>query len=52
MKVHPRFAALANGISIHADDFDDTGSALHVAGARFFRRPSRCASWTAAAAKT
>src|SRR6202140_3228345 len=31
MKVHPRFAALANGISIHADDFDDTGSALHVA---------------------
>src|SRR5579872_4132582 len=31
MKVHPRFAALANGVSIHADDFDDTGSALHVA---------------------
>src|SRR5712671_2690202 len=31
MKVHPRFAALANGISIHADDYDDTGSALHVA---------------------
>ena len=31
MKVHPRFAALANGISIHADDFDDTGSAFHVA---------------------
>ena len=30
MKVHPRFAALANGISIHADDYDDTGSALHV----------------------
>jgi 2-methylcitrate dehydratase PrpD len=30
MKVHPRYAALANGISIHADDFDDTGSALHV----------------------
>jgi len=26
-----RFAALANGISIHADDYDDTGSALHVA---------------------
>lgn len=25
-----RFAALANGISIHADDYDDTGSALHV----------------------
>jgi len=25
----PRFAALANGISIHADDFDDTGSSLH-----------------------
>lgn len=24
-----RFAALANGISIHADDFDDTGSSLH-----------------------
>jgi 2-methylcitrate dehydratase PrpD len=31
MKVHPRFAALANGVSIHADDFDDTGSAMHVA---------------------
>jgi 2-methylcitrate dehydratase PrpD len=31
IKVHPRFAALANGISIHADDYDDTGSALHVA---------------------
>src|ERR1700726_376080 len=31
MKVHPRFAALANGVSIHADDYDDTGSALHVA---------------------
>ena len=31
MKVHPRFAALANGISIHADDYDDTGSSLHVA---------------------
>jgi 2-methylcitrate dehydratase PrpD len=31
MKVHPRFAALANGVSIHADDFDDTGSAFHVA---------------------
>jgi 2-methylcitrate dehydratase PrpD len=30
MKVPPRFAALANGISIHADDYDDTGSALHV----------------------
>jgi 2-methylcitrate dehydratase PrpD len=31
MKVPARFAALANGISIHADDYDDTGSALHVA---------------------
>ncbi len=31
MKAHPRFAALANGISIHADDYDDTGSAMHVA---------------------
>src|SRR5580698_9781951 len=31
MKVHPRFAALADGISIHADDYDDTGSAFHVA---------------------
>jgi 2-methylcitrate dehydratase PrpD len=31
LKVHPRFAALANGISIHADDYDDTGSAFHVA---------------------
>jgi 2-methylcitrate dehydratase PrpD len=31
MKAPARFAALANGISIHADDYDDTGSALHVA---------------------
>ena len=31
MKAAPRFAALANGTSIHADDYDDTGSALHVA---------------------
>ena len=31
MKASPRFAALANGTSIHADDYDDTGSALHVA---------------------
>jgi 2-methylcitrate dehydratase PrpD len=31
MKAPERFAALANGISIHADDYDDTGSALHVA---------------------
>ena len=31
MKTPPRFAAFANGISIHADDYDDTGSALHVA---------------------
>jgi 2-methylcitrate dehydratase PrpD len=31
IRVHPRFAALANGISIHADDYDDTGSAFHVA---------------------
>src|SRR5438105_4472799 len=31
MKAPPRFAALANGTSIHADDYDDTGSALHVA---------------------
>ena len=30
MKVSPRFAALANGIAIHADDYDDTGSAVHV----------------------
>jgi len=30
MKTPPRFAAFANGISIHADDYDDTGSALHV----------------------
>jgi 2-methylcitrate dehydratase PrpD len=30
MKTHPRFAALANGVSIHADDYDDTGSAMHV----------------------
>jgi len=31
LKAPPRFAALANGVSIHADDYDDTGSALHVA---------------------
>lgn len=31
MKAPSRFAALANGISIHADDFDDTGSGVHVA---------------------
>lgn len=31
MKVPPRFAALANGVSIHSDDYDDTGSSLHVA---------------------
>ena len=31
MKTLPRFAALANGISIHADDYDDTGSGVHVA---------------------
>jgi len=30
LKAPPRFAALANGVSIHADDYDDTGSALHV----------------------
>ena len=24
MKTHPRFAAFVNGVSIHADDFDDT----------------------------
>ncbi|MGH9680086.1 MAG: MmgE/PrpD family protein, partial [Candidatus Acidiferrales bacterium] len=24
MKAHPRFAAFVNGVSIHADDFDDT----------------------------
>lgn len=30
MKVPARFAALANGIAIHADDYDDTGSSLHV----------------------
>jgi len=31
LKVPARFAAFANGMSIHADDYDDTGSALHVA---------------------
>ena len=31
MKAPARFAAFANGISIHADDYDDAGSALHVA---------------------
>jgi 2-methylcitrate dehydratase PrpD len=31
LKVPARFAAFANGVSIHADDYDDTGSALHVA---------------------
>jgi 2-methylcitrate dehydratase PrpD len=30
LKLPVRFAALANGIAIHADDYDDTGSALHV----------------------
>jgi 2-methylcitrate dehydratase PrpD len=28
IKCHPRFAALANGVSIHADDFDDTQLAV------------------------
>jgi 2-methylcitrate dehydratase PrpD len=28
VKCHPRFAALANGVSIHADDFDDTQLAV------------------------
>ena len=31
VKVPARFAAFVNGVSIHADDYDDTGSALHVA---------------------
>jgi 2-methylcitrate dehydratase PrpD len=31
VKVPARFAAFANGVSMHADDYDDTGSALHVA---------------------
>lgn len=31
IKTTHRFAALANGISIHADDYDDTGSGMHVA---------------------
>ena len=31
MKATPRFAAFTNGVSIHVDDYDDTGSALHVA---------------------
>ncbi len=31
IKAPHRFAALANGISIHADDYDDTGSGMHVA---------------------
>ena len=31
MKAPARFAALANGIAIHADDYDDTGSGVHVA---------------------
>src|SRR5262245_27771635 len=31
VKVPARFAAFANGVSTHADDYDDTGSALHVA---------------------
>ena len=35
----------ANGVSIHADDYDDTGSALHVAAPRF-RRRWRSARWT------
>ena len=33
MKAPARFAALANGISIHADDYDDTGSACGGPGA-------------------
>ena len=45
MKVHPRFAALANGVSIHADDYDDTGSGACTLRRRFFRRPSRSANW-------
>jgi 2-methylcitrate dehydratase PrpD len=28
VRCHPRFAALANGVSIHADDFDDTQLAV------------------------
>ncbi|TMQ04515.1 MAG: MmgE/PrpD family protein [Deltaproteobacteria bacterium] len=28
VKCHPRFAALANGVSIHADDYDDTQLAV------------------------
>jgi 2-methylcitrate dehydratase PrpD len=31
LKAPARFAALANGIAIHADDYDDTGSGVHVA---------------------
>jgi len=31
MKAPARFAALANGTAIHADDFDDMGSGAHVA---------------------
>ncbi len=31
IKAPSRFAALANGVSIHADDYDDTGSGVHVA---------------------
>jgi 2-methylcitrate dehydratase PrpD len=31
MHAPQRFAALANGIFIHADDYDDTGSGTHVA---------------------
>jgi 2-methylcitrate dehydratase PrpD len=31
LKTTHRFAALANGISIHADDYDDTGAGVHVA---------------------
>ncbi len=52
MKVHPRFAALANGVSIHADDFDDTGSAFHVAAPVLPRLLLRCAKQIATAAKT
>ena len=34
LKAPPRFAALANGIGIHADDYDDTQ--LAVAGDRVY----------------
>ena len=58
---HPRFAAFANGASIHADDFDDTLSAAKDRVYGLLTHPTvgvlppaslRCANWGIAAGKT